>query len=193
MRSSAATVEDYLKSLPPDRAQALRTIRRVVLDNLDRKHCTEGMQYGMIGYCIPHGVYPPGYHCNPEEPLPVAGLASQKNHMALYLSAIYADPATAEWFRKSWTAAGRKLDMGKGCVRFKKIEDVPLDVVGELFARFDYKTFIATYEATVAGASRAAAKRTPAPKAPGGAKAARRPAGKSPPGRGKPAARRPKP
>lgn len=188
MKSPAATVEAYLDSLPADRAQALRRIRQVVLDNLDLKHCAEGMQYGMIGYCIPHSVYPPGYHCNPKEPLPVAGLASQKNYMALYLHAVYGDPKTSEWFCKAWKATGRKLDMGKGCVRFKKIEDVPLEVVGELFARFDHRAFISAYEAMIGG-MRAGAKPSPARKPAGATKPARPGGRKAPAGRSKPAGR----
>ena len=100
MQSKAATVEAYLAGLPEDRRQALEAVRKVVLKNLDKDY-EEGIQYGMIGYYVPHRVHPPGYHCDPKQPLPFAGLASQKNYMSLYLMCIYGDSEHAEWFRRS--------------------------------------------------------------------------------------------
>ncbi|MCA9284967.1 MAG: DUF1801 domain-containing protein, partial [Phycisphaerales bacterium] len=146
MQSKATTVEQYLDQLPADRREAISAVRKVILKNLPKGYA-EGVQYGMIGYCVPHSIYPAGYHCNPKQPLPFASLASQKNHMALYLMCIYGDDAHREWFCKAWTDTGRKLDMGKGCVRFKKLDDVPLAVVGEAIKRVPVKTFIANYEA----------------------------------------------
>lgn len=154
MQSKATSVEQYLASLPEDRRQAISAIRRVILENLDRgpdgkSGFAEGMQYGMIGYFVPHSVFPPGYHCDPKQPLPFAGLASQKQHMSLYTMAVYIGPESqplSDWFVKAWTAGGRKLDMGKACIRFKKLEDVPLDVVGELFRRVTAAHFIDTYQ-----------------------------------------------
>jgi len=146
MISKAATVKDYLAELPEDRRKAIEAVRKVIRQNLPKGY-QETMQYGMIGYCVPHSVYPPGYHCDPKQPLPFAGLASQKNYMSLYLFCVYADPKEVEWFTRAWTAAGKKLDMGKGCIRFRTIEDVPLDVVGEVIARAPVEKFIATYEA----------------------------------------------
>jgi len=148
--SKAPTVNEYLASLPPDRRAALEAVRKVILKNLDKDY-EEGMQYGMIGYYVPHRVFPAGYHCDPKQPLPFAGLASQKNHMAVYLMSVYCgcdDPAKAPtgeaaWFRKAWEKTGKKLDMGKSCVRFKKLEDVPLEVIGEAIARVPAKTYIA--------------------------------------------------
>jgi hypothetical protein len=187
MRINASSVEEYLNALPPDRKAALSAVRSVILKNLDSKHFEEGMQYGMIGYYVPHSVYPAGYHCNPKEPLPYICLGSQKNHMALYLTAVYAGEPTSNWFRSTWLATGKKLDMGKGCVRFKKIEDVPLEVVGALVKRQGYKQVIAAYDAAKAQAAidresrRAAAastskkaKATPAKKAAPAKKATRK-------------------
>lgn len=169
MQSKAATVEQYLAELPPDRRAAIEAVRKVILKNLDRKGYAEGMQYGMIGYFVPHSVYPPGYHCDPAQPLPFACIASQKNHMAVYLHSIYGDPATLEWFLGAWAASGRKKpDMGKCCVRFKRLEDIPLEVIGEAIRRVPAKAFIARYEAAIPPERRKkkAPSRKPAPAAP---------------------------
>ncbi|MCG3123108.1 MAG: hypothetical protein GIKADHBN_01517 [Phycisphaerales bacterium] len=139
------TVAAYLAALPPDRREVIEQLRAVLLKNLD-KGIEEGMQYGMIGYCIPHSIYPPGYHCDPRQPLPVMGMASQKNHFSLYMTCIYGDPAIRSWFENAWTATGRKLDMGKGCVRFKKLEDVPLDVLAQAAQRMTVPAMIKFYE-----------------------------------------------
>ncbi len=159
MKSSAATVEDYLKSLPEDRRGAISAVRKVILTNLPRGY-EECMSYGMIGYVVPHRIYPAGYHCNPKLPLPFAGLASQKNHMALYLMTVYGDPATENWFRKAWQAAGKKLDMGKCCVRFKQLADVPLEVVGQAIARVPVENYIARIEKVLGATSKRAARKT---------------------------------
>lgn len=148
MPSKAATVEQYLAELPADRRSAIEVIRRVILENLPKGY-EEGMQYGMIGYYVPHRVYPPGYHCDPKQPVPFASIASQKNHIGIYLMCIYGDERHREWFTKAWTATGCKLDMGKGCVRVKKLEDVPLEVLGEAIARVPVTAFIANYESMV--------------------------------------------
>ena len=145
MTSKAKTVEEYLKNLPEDRRAAISAVRRVILANLPKGY-EECMSYGMIGYVVPHSIYPAGYHCDPKLPMPFANLASQKNHMALYLMCCYGDPATERWFRKAWSAAGKKLDMGKSCVRFKKLEDVSLEVIGQLIARVPVKNYIARIE-----------------------------------------------
>ncbi len=148
MPSKATTVEQYLAELPEDRREALQAIRTTILENLPMGY-EEGMQYGMIGYFVPHSVYPAGYHCNPKEPLPFAGLASQKNHMSLYLMCIYGDPEQDARFREAWNKTGKKLDMGKSCVRFKKIDDVPLKVIGQAIKRVPAKKFIEYYETTL--------------------------------------------
>ena len=161
MQSKAPTVEAYLQSLPADRRSAINAVRDVILANLPRGY-EEHMCYGMIGYVVPHSLYPAGYHCDPKLPLMLASLASQKNHMALYLMCCYGDSATDKWFRQAWAAAGKKLDMGKACVRFKKIEDVPLEVVGRLIARVPVKEYIARVEAMLAAHSKTRGKSKPA-------------------------------
>ena len=191
MQSKAATVEQYLASLPDDRRAALSAVRQVILENLDGE-IAERMQYGMIGYFIPHSVYPTGYHCDPKQPLPYAGLASQKNHMALYLMCIYGSPSEAEWFRKAWAKTGRKLDMGRSCVRFKKLEDIPLEVIGEAFRRIPAREYIRYYEASIgrSSASKPAAAKKAAAKSAAPKKAApERAAPKKKPAPGKPPAK----
>jgi len=165
MQSKAATVEQYLAELPPERRDAIQSIRRVVLDNID-KRIEEGMQYGMIGFYVPHSVYPNGYHCDPRQPLPYACLASQKNYMSLYVMNVYADTTNETWLRNEWAKRGKKLDMGKCCIRFKKLEDLPLDVIGEMFRRVTVNDHIAFYEKalTQMGKSRKPASRTAAKK-----------------------------
>ncbi|MEO0650233.1 MAG: DUF1801 domain-containing protein [Planctomycetota bacterium] len=148
MPQAPASVDDYLASLPPERRQALEAVRRVILENLDPR-VVEVVQYGMIGYAIPHSVYPQGYHCDPKQPLPFASLASQKNHMAAYLFCLYCDEASVEQFVEAWKATGKRLDMGKSCVRFKKLEDVPLEVLGEAIAAMTVDRFIAFYEGQI--------------------------------------------
>ena len=176
MQSKAATVAAYLKSLPDDRRKALQAIRKVVNDNLDPK-VKEAMAYGMPGWVVPLSVYPDGYHCAKDTPLPFASLASQKNHMALYLFCVYSVPGEAERLAEEWKAAGKKLDMGKSCLRFKKLEDVPLDVIGKAVKRMTLKKFIAGYEGALAGTS-AGRKKAAAKKGPAKKKAAKKPATK---------------
>jgi hypothetical protein len=142
MQSKAKTVAEYLDALPADRRVALAAVRGVILNNLDRDF-EEGMQYGMIGYYVPHRIYPAGYHCDPKQPLPFACLASQKNYMSLYLMSIYGDGKHLEQFRRDWAKTGKKLDMGKSCIRFKKLDDLPLDVIGKAIARVKAKNYIA--------------------------------------------------
>lgn len=154
MQSSAKTVDDYLASLPEDRRDALNAVRKVIHKNLDKKF-KEEMQYGMIGYNVPLSVYPKGYHCTPNTPLPYAGLASQKNAMSLYLMAIYGDTALSEWFIAEWAKTGKKLDMGKACIRFKKVEDLALDVIAQAIKKVPVKTYIANIEVALADAAAA--------------------------------------
>ncbi len=144
MQSKATTVKQYLAELPPDRRQAIESVRKVILANLDKTY-EEGMQYGMIGYYVPHGFFPDGYHCNPQQPLPFACLASQKNYMSLYLMSAYGEGLEEDWFRAQWAKTGKKLDMGKCCVRFKKLEDLALDVIGEAIRRVPAKAYVERY------------------------------------------------
>ena len=146
MISKAKTVDEYLAGLPDDRREALQAILTVFRKNIG-KGFEEGVQYGMIGYYVPHKLYPPGYHCDPKQPLPFAGMASQKNHMAVYMSCLYSDSKQDKEFRAAWKKTGKKLDMGKCCIRFKKLDDVALDVIGDAIARVSVKDYIAMYEA----------------------------------------------
>ncbi|MEM9381417.1 MAG: DUF1801 domain-containing protein [Planctomycetota bacterium] len=164
MQSKATTVAQYLAELEPDRKKALQALRKVIRTHLDPR-VKETMQYGMIGYAIPHSVYPDGYHCDPSQPLPFLSLASQKRHMALYLFCLYVDGDEVARFEAGWKATGKKLDMGKSCVRFRKLEDVPLEVVGDAIARMDVDRFLESYEASLAGTARKKApKKKPARK-----------------------------
>ena len=144
-RQSPATVEDYLLSLSPDRRDALMAVREVILKNLPRGY-EERIQYGMIAYVVPHSIYPAGYHCKPEEALPYASLGSTKTHMALYSMAVYGDPKTEAWFRSAYAKSGKKLDMGKSCIRFKRVEDLPLEVIGQLISRVPLESYVARVE-----------------------------------------------
>jgi Domain of unknown function (DU1801) len=146
MQSKATTVEEYLSQLPEDRHKDIEAVRQVVLKNLDKDY-EEGIQYGMIGYYVPHRVYPAGYHCDPKQPLPFAALASQKNYMSLYLMCVYGDSEHAKWFQQAWAKSGKKLDMGKSCIRFKKADDLALEVIGEAIRRVPAKKYIEKCEA----------------------------------------------
>jgi len=153
MQSKASSVEEYLAALPEDRRSAIAQLRKVILKNLDQDYA-EGVQYGVIGYFVPHSVFPAGYHCNPALPLPFAAIASQKNYISLYLMGVYCgcnDDGSdgsphARWFQQAWKQTGKKLDMGKACVRFKRIEDAALDVIGEAIRRIPARDYIAYYE-----------------------------------------------
>lgn len=163
MQSKAKTVKEYLASLPEDRRVAIGAVRGAILKNLGAGF-EEGMQYGMIGYFVPHSLYPAGYHCDPKQPLPFVSLASQKGHMSLYLFCVYADQAARLAFTDAWNAEAAKgkaakLDMGKGCIRFKKLEDVPLAVVGRAIKKISVKQFIEQYESVIATNQRGAAAR----------------------------------
>jgi Domain of unknown function (DU1801) len=150
--SAAETVAQYLAELSDDRRELVTAVRNVVNTNLPDGY-QEAMQYGMIGWSVPLDRYPPGYHTDPSQPLPLAALASQKQHVALYLMGIYvggdesAKTVDAEWFRTAWLATGKKLNMGKSCVRFKDLDSVALDVVGEAIRRLPVDQYIARYEA----------------------------------------------
>lgn len=166
MQSKAATVTEYLASLPADRRSAIETVRKTILKNLDKKY-QEAMQYGMICYSVPHSVYPAGYHCDPRQPLPFAAIASQKNYMSVYLmspeSGCVGDMScenNARWFREAWAKTGKKLDMGKSCIRFKSIDDLALDVIGEAIKRVPVKRFIEGYEAALGDRLKKPAKAT---------------------------------
>lgn len=145
--SKAPTVAAYLKELPAERRTELGAVRNVILAHLPDGY-EEIMQYGMIVYVVPLSTYPQGYLGKKDVPLSYAALAAQKNFMSVYLMNIYSDTETEQWFQKASTASGKKLDMGKSCIRFKKAHDLPLDVIGQAIARTSVQEFIATYEAS---------------------------------------------
>ncbi|MFG0257410.1 MAG: DUF1801 domain-containing protein [Phycisphaerales bacterium JB043] len=153
MQPKAATVAEYLAELPDDRRQALKKIRAEIRKNLPKGY-QEGMQYGMIGYYVPHSIYPDGYHCDPTQPVPFASIGNQKNHMGLYLFCIYTDDGLKDWFVEEWKKSGCRLDMGKSCIRFKSIDDVPLDVVGKAIKKVPVKTFLVSYEGQIPASKR---------------------------------------
>jgi len=163
MPDKPTTVARYLAALPPDRREALEAVRKVIVDNLDGGY-EEGIQYGMIGYYVPHSVYPPGYHCDRTQPLPYIGLASQKGHMALYMFCVYSSEQEQHRFREDWARSGKKLDMGKSCVRFRKLDDVALDAIAGTVRRTPVDKFVAQYESTLAAAKKPAGKKTPSKK-----------------------------
>jgi hypothetical protein len=149
MQSKAATVEQYLNELPEERRVIIEAVRKVILDSVDGD-IEEGMQYGMIGFYVPHRVYPAGYHCDPRQPLPYVCLASQKNYMSVYLMTCYTGGGAEEaWFRGEWAKSGKKLDMGKSCLRFKRLEDLALDVIAAAIRRVPAREHIARYEAAL--------------------------------------------
>lgn len=148
MQSNATTPEEYINSLPEDRKAIITKLRKVILKHLP-KGFEEQMSYGMLGYVVPHKLYPKGYHVNPKLPLPFINLASQKNHIAFYHSGLYAG-LHLDWFLKEWPKhTTRKLDMGRSCIRFKKPEDVTIDLLGELCTRITTEEWIASYEKVI--------------------------------------------
>lgn len=159
MASPAKNPREYLEAQPPERKAALSAVRDVILGHLPRGY-EEQMQYGMISYVVPHRLYPAGYHCDPRQPLTYASLGAQKSHMALHLMFAYGDGETRAWLEKAWAAAGKKLDMGKACLRFKSLEDVPLEVIGQLIARVPVDKYLARVSGMLAerNSSKAAAK-----------------------------------
>jgi len=164
MRSDASTVDEYLASLPEGRRVAIQAVRQVILANLDAGY-EEGMSYGMIGYSVPHRIFPAGYHCDPKLGLPFAALASQKNHMALYLMGLYCGCAEgvttllAQWFTAAWMKSGKKLDKGRACLRFKKLEDLSLEIIGEAIRRQPASVYIEQYVSALRSSGRKAGKR----------------------------------
>ena len=149
MQSKAITPEQYLEELPEDRKEIVLKLRKVILDNLPEGF-EEQMNYGMLGYVVPHKLYPKGYHCDPKLPLPFINLASQKNHIGFYHMAIYANEALLEWFKAEHAKVIKtKLDMGKSCIRFKREAHIPYDLIGELVSKITVKDWVKTYESVV--------------------------------------------
>ena len=146
MASKAASPAEYIAEQPAERQAALKNLQSVINKNLP-KGFKEEITYGMLGWVVPHSKYPDGYHCKPEQPLPFLNVASQKNFIALYHMGLYADKATMDWFVSEYPKhVPSKLDMGKSCIRFKKIEQIPYDLIGELITRFSPDSWIQLYE-----------------------------------------------
>jgi uncharacterized protein YdhG (YjbR/CyaY superfamily) len=146
MQSKANTPEEYIDNIPEERKEAVRSLRKVILENLPEGF-VEVMGYGMIGYVVPHSIYPNGYHVTPKLPLPFINLASQKNHIALYHMGLYANKGLFSWLSDEYSKQTKqKPDMGKGCIRFKKPDIIPYKLIGELVSKVTVKDYIAFYE-----------------------------------------------
>lgn len=149
MQYQANTVDDYIAQLPEDRQAPVQKLRKIFQRHLP-KGFEEGILYKMIGFYVPHSVYPDGYHCNPKDPLPFVNIASQKNFVALYHSGIYAKKELLDWFVSEYPKHCKyKLDMGKSCVRFKKMEDIPYKLIEELAGKMTTKEWIDIYEKAI--------------------------------------------
>ncbi len=149
MQSKANSSEAYIEGLPEDRQAVITAMRDAVNRNIPAGF-EEIMGYGHFGWVVPHHVYPPGYHCDPKQPLPFLGLASQKNHIALYHMGIYSNPPLLAWFESEWPKhSDRKLDMGKSCIRFKKPEHVTVSLLGELAGKMTATEWIEIYESSM--------------------------------------------
>ncbi|MNF29587.1 hypothetical protein D3C85_366690 [compost metagenome] len=146
MQSSALTVEDYLKEIPEERKPYFYKLRETIVKNIPDGF-VEQMSYGMIGFVVPHSIYPDGYHCTPKLPLPFINIASQKNFIALYHMGLYADKELLNWFVEEYPKySSQKLDMGKGCIRFKKLEQIPYDLIAQLMQKITVQDWISSYE-----------------------------------------------
>ncbi|MBC6111975.1 DUF1801 domain-containing protein [Pedobacter fastidiosus] len=146
MKSTAKTPDEYLNDLPDERKPIMNKLRATVLDNLPFGF-EECIAYGMLGYVVPHSIYPPGYHCDPKLPLMFMSIASQKNAISFHHLGIYSDPKLLDWFTTEYPKHCKtKLDMGKGCIRFKKLDDIPFDLIAELVRKINPQQWIAQYE-----------------------------------------------
>ena len=149
MQSKASTPEQYLSELPDDRKEVMGQLRQTILNHLPPGF-EECMNYGMLGYVVPHSIYPDGYHCDTRLPLPFINLASQKNHIGFYHMGLYSDPELLDWFQKSYKEqVTTKLDMGKSCIRFKNPKHIPYSLIGELVEKVSVDKWINTYESAV--------------------------------------------
>ncbi len=149
MSAKPETPDQYVDGLPEDRREAIQKIRQVLNENLPEGYVEE-ISYGMIGYVIPFSIYPDGYAVKPKVPLPLINLGNTKGHIALHHVGIYAVPGVAEWFQAEYPKHSKtKLDMGKGCIRFKRIDDIPYNLLGQLAQKIDVPTWIKTYETVV--------------------------------------------
>lgn len=149
MKYEAGSPEAYIAQLPPDRQEAMARLRQVIRETLPGGF-EETMSYGMIGYVVPHSLYPDGYHCDPSLPLPFLNIASQKQHIGFYHMGLYSDPGLMQWFKEQYAErVPARLDMGKSCIRFKKPGLIPFELLGELCGKMGVEDWIALYEGTV--------------------------------------------
>lgn len=149
MQYKANSPEDYINQVPKERQIAVKKLRETINQNLP-KGFEEGIQYGMIGYYVPHEIYPDGYHCNPKEPLPFMSFASQKNSVNLYHMGLYSVSEIHDWFINEYPKySSRKLDMGKSCIRFKKVDDIPYELIAALCKKITVKNWIEVYETNI--------------------------------------------
>lgn len=149
MKYDATTPEEYIAQIPEDRKEIFSRLRQVILEHLPEGF-QEGMNYGMIGYAVPHSIYPNGYHVDPRIPLPFMSIASQKNFIAFYHSGMYANEDILHWFQEAYPSyAKTKLDMGKSCIRFKKLNDIPFDLIAELVKKISVREWIDMYEKAI--------------------------------------------
>lgn len=149
MKIEANSPDEYIEKLPEERREAISKLRKVILGNLPDGF-QETMNYGMIGYVVPHSIYPDGYHVTPELPLPFMSIASQKNHIAVYHSGVYADEELMAWFRDEYDSQVKtKLDMGKSCIRFRNPDHIPFELIGELARKMTPKEWIQLYEKNI--------------------------------------------
>jgi uncharacterized protein YdhG (YjbR/CyaY superfamily) len=146
MQSNATTVAAYLEEIPEERKEAFFKLRDTILTNIP-KGFSEQLSYGSLGYVVPHSIYPKGYHCDPKLPLPFIALASQKNFIALYHMGVYANPELLNWFVSEYPKhSAQKLDMGKSCIRFKKMDRIPFDLIAALVQKMSVQEWINCYE-----------------------------------------------
>jgi uncharacterized protein YdhG (YjbR/CyaY superfamily) len=149
MQIKAGTPDEYIAQLPDDRKVVMQKLRKTILEKLP-KGFKEEINYGMIGYVVPHSIYPKGYHVTPDLPLPFINIASQKNFVGVYHMGIYADPELLEWFTTEYPKHSKlKLDMGKSCIRFKKPDQIPFKLIGELASKVSVEDWINTYETNI--------------------------------------------
>jgi len=148
MKIEAKTIEEYISKLPEERQEKIKKLREEIIKNIPEGF-EEEINYGMIGYVVPHSIYPDGYHCRPEDPLPFINIASQKNHIAVYHMGVYADRDTLNWFVSEYIkVTGKKPDMGKSCIRFKNNDEIPYELIGMLAEKTTVNQWISVYEQT---------------------------------------------
>lgn len=185
MPSKATTVPAYLDQLPADRRAAFEALRKLILANAGPE-IEEGIAYGMVGYCIPHRIYPEGYHCNPKQPLPYAAIAAQKGYMSLHLMFCYGNNELTDWLSAAFAKAGHKLDMGKACLRFRSLAELPLDVLAECFRKVPAMAYLERYRTLIANTGKSKSARPASKQAtksttkPAGKRATKKPVGKQP-------------